>query len=144
MGSQRPVLASRAAHPTLLICFVSLLLALVNRMPPLRQKGPAWDHVEHVDGDLYRCVYCQKEYVASCWRIDGHVAAIPGRGIVPCTNVPLDVLEQYKIKADSAKKTAAKKRTIDNFLQMSAATPGSSASTSSQAKQVRYVACCLL
>ncbi len=113
-------------------------------MPPLRNKGPFWDHVEAIGSkDLSKCLYCGKEFHASAWRIEGHLAAISGRGVTACPNVPETVKEFLKEKEATAQKTAAKKRTLDHFLQVASGTPGSSSiSTSSEVKQHKQVCIC--
>lgn len=74
-------------------------------MPPIKSKGPAWNHVESVDdGDKWRCIYCEKEYVPSAYRIEAHLTASAGRGIASCPKVPLEVLEEFKLKAEAANK----------------------------------------
>lgn len=109
-------------------------------MPPLKNKGPFWDHVDIIGAkELCKCLYCPKQYHASAWRIEGHLGGISGRGITACPNVPEHVKEWLKEKEETAQKTAAKKRTIDQFLQVCSATPGSSISTSSEAKSLKQV-----
>ncbi|XP_058004517.1 uncharacterized protein LOC110644061 isoform X2 [Hevea brasiliensis] len=71
-----------------------------------RKKDLYWKHVEELDGDRFKCIYCGRVFSGGIPRIVAHLAGATNHGIDICFEVPAQIRKEAYSKLDNRRKKA--------------------------------------
>jgi hypothetical protein len=103
----------------------------------MKDQGPEWKYVvvieEKVKGNpKVQCCFCDREFVGGASRIREHLTGEQNAIIKPCTNVPIEVVEEMKGLLKEKLEAQNRKRKQDVLDKVSSTESKTSKSTSKQ------------
>ena len=57
----------------------------------MRKKDKLWEYVEKLDGNRFKCKFCDRNFPGGITRVKSHFAGVQGRDIEVCSKVSEDV-----------------------------------------------------